>query len=247
MMDDEAANFSRRSFLGAGAALVAASGASAQVDSALPADLRGVGVSTVADALRRVGRDPMALAMTPDIKALTTTRGTVFGPAVTTKYQAGKGRMTGDDVRKHMFGPLDTAAAGSIWVIAGGTERILSLFGGVIGAACKRNGMVATVTDNGCRDIATFEEMGFPVFAKASVPYGPGDFVKPVAANVPVVCGGVTVNPGDVVAADIDGVIVIPKDDYAAVMDAAVEVLAKEQKMHDKITAGESLAETYKI
>ena len=107
--------------------------------------------------------------------------------------------------------------------------------------------MVATVTDNGCRDIAAFEEVGFPVFAKASIPYGPGDFVKPVAANVPIVCGGVTVNPGDVVAADIDGVIVIPKDDYAAVMEAAVEVLAKEQKMHDKISAGASLADTYKI
>jgi len=246
-MDDEAANLSRRSFLGAGAALVAASGATAQADTKRPADLQGVGVSTIADALRRVGRDPMTLAMTPDIKPLTPAGATVIGPAVTTKWQAGKGRMTGDDVRSFMFEPLDAAAAGSIWVIAGGTERILSLFGGVIGAACKRNGMVATVTDNGCRDLAAFEEIGFPVFAKASVPYGPADFVKPVAANVPIVCGGVTVNPGDVVAADIDGVIVIPKDDYAAVMDAAAEVLAKEQKMHDKIAAGESLAETYKI
>jgi regulator of RNase E activity RraA len=247
MMDDQAANLSRRSFLGAGAALVATSAASAQETTPLAAPPQGVGVSTVADALRRVGRDPMALAMTTDIKALTSTRGTVFGPAVTTKYEAGKGRMTGEDVRKHMFEPLDAAAAGSIWVVAGGTDRILSLFGGVIGAACKRNGMVATVTDNGCRDIAAFEEIGFPVFAKASVPYGPGAYVKPVAANVPVVCGGVTVNPGDIVAADIDGVIVIPKDDYVAVMDAAAEVLAKEQKMHDKIAAGASLAETYKI
>ncbi len=155
--------------------------------------------------------------------------------------------MSQDDVRRNMFEPLDAAAAGSIWVIAGGTERILSLFGGVIGAACKRNGMLATVTDNGCRDLGVFEEIGFPVFARSSVPYGPADFVKPVAANVAVVCGEVTVNPGDFVAADIDGVIVIPKDDYSAVMDAAAEVLAKEQKMHEKIAAGASLTETYKI
>ena len=79
------------------------------------------------------------------------------------------------------------------------------------------------------------------------MPYGPADIVIPVAANVAVVCGGVVVNPGDFVAADIDGVIVIPKDDYAAVMDAAAEVLAKEQKMHEKIAAGASLTETYKI
>ena len=246
-MDDNIANPSRRTFLGAGVALAAASGASAQLDSGLPAGISGVGVSTIADALRKIGRNPMKLAMTPDIKQLTQIGGTVIGPAVITKWQAGLGRMTADDVRSFMFEPLDAAAAGSIWVVAGGTERILSLFGGVIAAACKRNGMVATVTDNGCRDLAAFEEMGFPVFAKASVPYGPGDYVKPVAANVPVVCGGVTVNPGDVVAADIDGVIVIPKDDYAAVMDAAAEVLAKEQKMHDKIDAGASLADTYKI
>jgi regulator of RNase E activity RraA len=246
-MNDQAANLSRRSFLGAGAALVATSAANAQEATALTAPPKGVGVSTVADALRKIGRDPMAQAMTPDIKALTSPRGTVFGPAVTTKYEADKGRMTGEDVRKNMFEPLDAAAAGSIWVVAGGTDRILSLFGGVIGAACKRNGMAATVTDNGCRDIAAFEEVGFPVFAKASIPYGPGDFVRPVAANVPVVCGGVTVNPGDVVAADIDGVIVIPKNDYDAVMEAAAEVLAKEQGMHDKINAGASLADTYKI
>ena len=55
------------------------------------------------------------------------------------------------------------------------------------------------------------------------------------------------VNPGDFIAADIDGVIVIPKDDYVAVMDAAAEVLAKEQKMHEKISAGASLTDTYKI
>ena len=246
-MNYEAANFSRRSFLGAGAALVAASATNAQEAAALTAPPKGVGVSTVADALRRVGRDPMAQAMTPDIKALTSPRATVFGAAVTTKYEANKGRMTGEDVRKHMFEPLDNAPASSIWVIAGGTDRILSLFGGVIGAACKRNGMSAAVTDNGCRDIAAFEDVGFPVFAKASIPYGPGEFVRPVAANVPVVCGGVTVNPGDVVAADIDGVIVIPKDDYDAVMEAAAEVQAKEQSMHDKIAAGASLADTYKI
>ena len=246
-MDNKIANPSRRSFLGAGAALVAASAAAVQPTSGLPAELQGVTVSTVADALRRVGRDPMTLSMTTDIKPVTPAHSTVIGPAVTTKWQAAQGRMTQDDVRRNMFEPLDAAAAGSIWVIAGGTERILSLFGGVIGAACKRNGMLATVTDNGCRDLGAFEEFGFPVFAKASVPYGPADIVKPVAANVAVVCGGVTVNPGDFVAADIDGVIVIPKDDYAAVMDAAAEVLAKEQKMHEKIAAGASLTETYKI
>lgn len=244
-MSNDAANFSRRSFVGAGAALLASSAAGAQ--NATSTKMTGIGVSTVADALRQVGRDPMALTMTPEIRPMTRVRGAVFGPAITTKYEAGKGRMTGEDVRRNMFEPIDNAAAGSVWVVAGGTNRILSLFGGVIGAACKRNGMSAVITDNGCRDLEKFEEVGLPLFAKAPIPYGPGAFVKPVAANVPVVCGGATVNPGDIVVADVDGIIVIPKDDYDAVMEAAAAVQAKEQGMHDKIDAGASLADTYKI
>jgi regulator of RNase E activity RraA len=246
MIDDEKLIHSRRSFLGAGAVLAAAV-ANAQVDSASPAELRGVSVSTVADALSRVGRDPMELSMTPDIKPLTPAAAAVIGPAVTTKWQAGKGRMIRDDVREFMFEPLDAAATGSTWVVAGGTERMLSLFGGVIGVACKRNGMAAIVTDNGCRDLGAFEEIGLPVFAKTSVPYGPADFIKPVAANVPVVCGGVEVRPGDFVAADIDGIIVIPKEIYADVMDAAAGILAKEQMVLEKIAAGESLSQAYTI
>jgi regulator of RNase E activity RraA len=85
------------------------------------------------------------------------------------------------------------------------------------------------------------------VFGKTTVPYGPGAFARPVAANVPVVCGGVEVHPGDYVAADADGVIVIPGDVYSDVMDAASGVLAKEQQVLDKIAAGVSLAEAYTL
>jgi len=197
--------------------------------------------------LNRIGRDPMTLAMSIDIKALTSIDGTVIGPAVTTKWEAGKGRMTPDDVRQFMFNPLDEADAGSIWVVAGGTDRMLSLFGGIIGVACKRNGLAAAVTDNACRDIATFEDVGFPVYARTAVPYGPGSFARPIAANVPIVCGGVTVNPGDRVAADRDGVIVIPQEAYADVLDAAAEILAKEQRVLDKIAGGGALADAYTI
>ncbi len=246
-MDDEVPNRARRSFLGAGAALVAASGMGVTASSAWPADLNGTTVSTLADALNRVGRDPMTLAMSPDIKPLTSSAGTVIGPAVITRWQAGEGRMTPEDIRTYMFEPLDEAATGSIWVVSGGSERMLSLFGGVIGVACKRNGLAAAVTDNACRDIATFDEVGFPVFGKTTVPYGPGEFSRPVAANVPVICGGVEVNPGDSVAADIDGVIVIPQDVHANVMDAVADILAKEQRVLDKIAAGEKLSDAYTL
>ncbi len=246
-MDNKIQNHSRRSFLLTGAALAAASGTGVATKNARSAEPAEVTVSTLADALNRVGLDPMALAMTPDIKPLTSGNGTVLGPAVITKWEAAKGRMTPEDVRTFMFDPLDHAASGSFWIVAGGTDRMLSLFGGVIGVACKRNGIVGAVTDNACRDIATFEATGFPVFGKTTVPYGPGAFARPVAANVPVECGGVEVRPGDYVAADADGVIVIPGDAYSDVMDAASGVLEKEQQVLDKIAAGVSLAEAYTL
>ena len=72
-------------------------------------------------------------------------------------------------------------------------------------------------------------------------------FARPVAANVPVMCGGVEIRPGDYVAADIDGVVVIPGEIYADVMDEVAGILSKEQQVLDKIDAGVSLAEAYTI
>lgn len=237
-------NRSRRSFLAASAAVAATTGAKISIANAqatLP------GVSVLADALNQVGHDPMSLAMTPDIKPLTSGGGTILGPAVITKWQAGEQRMSAQDVRKNMFEPLDEAPAGSVWVVAGGTDQMLSLFGGVIGIACKRNGIAGAVTDNACRDVATFNDAGFPVFGKTAVPFGPGALARPVAANVPVVCGGVKINPGDYIAADADGAIVIPGSAYADVIDAVPEILAREQQLLEKIAAGVSLAEAYTL
>ena len=97
------------------------------------------------------------------------------------------------------------------------------------------------------KDVAAFNEVGFPVFGKTTVPYGPGTFARPVAANVPVVCGGVEVRPGDYVAADADGVIVIPAEVHADVMDTVPDILAREQQILDKVEADVNLAEAYTL
>ena len=246
-MSDDSLQATRRAFIGAGAVLVATGLADAQTDAAKTISKTNLGVSTIADALRQVGRDPMALSMSTDIRPQTPHRTPFIGPAVTTEWQANVGRMTGEDVRKYMFEPLDAAPLGSVWVIAGGTDRLLSLFGSVIGVACKRNGMLGAITDNACRDIQAFTDIDFPVFARGTVPFGPADLARPVAANVPVDCGGVKVSPGDYVAADVDGVIVVPQDDYEEVIAATVDILAKENKILEKIDAGESLATAYTI
>ncbi len=185
--------------------------------------------------------------MMTDIKPLVDVGATVIGPAVTTKWEVTAAKGNAEDIRRFVFRPLDMAAAGSMWVVASGTEHILSMFGDVIARACLRNRLVGAVTDSGCRDIEAMRTVGFPVFGKASVPYGPGNIIRPVAANVPVVCGKVEVHPGDLVAADSDGVIVVPKAAIAGLKESVIKQAAHEKEMRRKIDAGESLEKAYSL
>ena len=86
-----------------------------------------------------------------------------------------------------------------------------------------------------------------PSGGKRTVLYGPGDVIRPVAANVPIVCGGVDVRPGDVIVADVDGVIVVPQESLAEVARAAAELRDEENDMRRKIESGIPLAEAYTI
>lgn len=251
-MKTEPNNRSRRHFLEAGAAVVAASGIGAIAAAKTAADpaphqLNNPSVTLLADALNRIGRDARRLSMSHEIKAQSFPGDTLFGPAVTTQWRSGLGGMTKEDVRRFMFEPLDRAASGSVWVVAGGSSQLFSLFGDIIALALKRNAMAGAVTDNGCRDVATMREISFAVFARATVPFGPGDQLRPVAANEPVECGGVPVRPGDWVAADLDGVIVVPQEDLEQVRQTVVELQAKEQQVRSKIRGGAALVDAYHI
>ena len=244
---------SRRIFLGLSGALAAVSGIPASAAAGIktsqtpPPVISDVSVSLIADALRKIGQDPRKLVMTTDIKPLVNVGRTVIGPAVTCKWELARGKGSSDDIRRFVFKPLDNAAPGSMWVIASGTTQILSMFGDVIARACLRNGLSGAVTDSGCRDIEAMKEVGFPVFGKASVPYGPGNIIRPVAANVPVICGKIEVHPGDLVAADSDGVIVIPKAVIAELKESVKKKAAHENDMRRKIDEGHSLEKTYSL
>jgi 4-hydroxy-4-methyl-2-oxoglutarate aldolase len=229
---------SRRSFLGAGGgAFLAPAPQSAETPS----------VSLLADALRQVGRDPGELALSPEIKPLTSPGVTILGPAVTTKWEPGRGVPASDAVGRFVFQPIDDAPAGSIWVVASGTGELLSMFGDLIALAAKRRGILGAVTDSGCRDVATMDSIGFPAFGKGTVCFGPGDVITPVDANVPVVCGGVAVSPGDLVAADRDGVLVIPRDAIDAVLAACRDLQKREDSVRRQIERGVPLRRAYSL
>jgi len=243
----------RRSLLQASAALAASPAlGAAQPPSLRPAplqapDLEGATASLVADALNASGYDHRALTMSRDIRPVTTAGETIIGPAVTTKWELNREGMNAGAIRRYVFEPIDRAAAGSIWVVASGTDQLLSMFGDLIGLACKRKGLAGAVTDSGCRDVAAMSDVDFPVYAKGTVLYGPGSVIRPVAADVPVVCGGVDVRPGDYVVADVDGVIVVPREALVDVARAKDELLAKEAEVRRNIEAGETLARAYQM
>ncbi len=248
-MNKRTTRITRRSLLKAGAALAAGSGSS--LSAAIPqgndplTELQGATASLLTDALGRAGYDPRRFVMSTDVKPVTRNGETIVGPAVTTQWELAREGWAPDAVRRFVFQPVDEAPVGSVWVVASGTERLLSMFGDLIVLACKRKGMVGAVTDGGCRDITAMEEVGFPVFAKGTVLYGPGDAIRPVAANVEVVCGGVAVRPGDIIAADTDGVLVIPKEALADVVRIKRELTEEESAVRGKIESGVPLATAY--
>lgn len=212
----------------------------------IPAGLREANVSLIATSLQNIGIDPIKQSMSTDIKPLVPIGRTMIGPAVTTKWETGHGPWGKEDVDKYYYDVLDNAAAGSVWVIASGTERIYSLYGDVICSALKRDGMAGVVSDNGCRDIADIEALDFPVFGKATVQYGPPrNFIRPVAGNVPVICGGAEVRPGDLVAADGDGVVVMPKESLVELEKAVIAHRVKEDHIRARIRNGVPLKKAY--
>lgn len=233
----------RRSLLKAGAVVAA----SPRPRLSQTPSLEGATASLVADALNAVGHDHRALTMSRDVRPVTAPGSTIIGPAVTTKWELADGPPVPGAIRRFVFEPVDRAAPGSIWVVASGTTELLSMFGDLIGLACQRRGLAGAVTDSGCRDVSAMEAIGFPVFAKGLVLFGPGNVIHPVAADVPVVCGGVEVRPGDIVVADVDGVIVVPEAALADVARAKDELLAEEAEVRRKIENGEALATAYSM
>lgn len=252
---------SRRGFLKTGMA-VSAAGSLAYLDTAHTARepaseageeralfdaLEDAPTPLIMDALVRLGHERTRLAMARSVRPMIPSAGTIAGPAVTTKYEESDTPTTRDDIRSYVFRPVDEAAPGSIWVTESGTSQILSMFGDVIVLACREKGLAGLVTDGGCRDLEGMEEIGLPVYAAGTCLYGPGSVIRPVAANEPIVCGGIEIAPGDVVAADVNGVMAFPRAALSAVVQKMGELEAKEIRSRSAIEEGQPLETAYEF
>ncbi len=117
-------------------------------------------------------------------------------------------------------------------------------FGDMMATACLAKGIAGVILDGSCRDSQDIKAMGFPVFASA---YSPRGTVKESlgSLNVPVVCGGVWVRPGDIIFGDCDGVVVVPQERETEVFEKAIAKYEKEIQLREQLLRGISTMEVY--
>lgn len=146
----------------------------------------------------------------------------------------------GDNLMIHVA--LNVAQRGQILVLTNGGGTQGALWGDVACTFAAHKGIAGVVADGPVRDIDALREMNFPVWATAISPSHP-EKRGPGSVNVPVVVDGVLVEPGDVIVADGDGVLVVPQAHLARTLEGARQRAAKEVAIRQRIKAGESLFE----
>ncbi|MET4591760.1 methyltransferase [Arthrobacter sp. 754] len=131
---------------------------------------------------------------------------------------------------------LEHARPGDVIVVSGGGDESRALLGELIGERAINLGIAGFALDGAARDAEALAEIGLPVFARSTTPAGPYKN-GPFRLGTPISFGGVPVLPGDVIIGDSDGVVVIPRDQAAAVADAGEAVFTDETNRRAAIVA----------
>lgn len=195
-----------------------------------------IATASVADAVEQVTgkRGYMEGAIKPRI-----TEANVVGPAVTVLEVPTDEKLP----PAHALQAIDEANDGDVLVIGLEDEKKdVAVWGGLMTAGAVVNGLAGAILDAGVRDVTEIKrDFGFQVFSRSICPGTTVGRFKTEALNVPVVCGGISVNPGDLVVGDLDGVVVVPKDSVEEVLTGALDIEAREAEQTKLIKAERSL------
>ena len=156
----------------------------------------------------------------------------VAGPAFTIEVRPGDNLM--------IHAAMAMAKPGDVLVVDGKADRTCALMGAIMLTACKKMGIAGVILDGAHRDTEEILELGFPLYSVGSNPNGPTKFI-PGRINWPISCGGVSVNPGDLIVGDADGVVVVEREKAASLLDLAAKKVTDERARIADIVAGKNL------
>ena len=209
-------------------------------DAALLEGFRHVEVASVSDALEQLtGR---RMYMTHKMRPIFATRFAGFALTVSLKKETNHD----PDALKGMLAAIDQGTANSVYVMVVEDGNDIAGMGGLMGTAMAARNYSGAVIDGGVRDVAYLQKIGFPVYALGIVPSTSVGHYRFAGSNIPVTCDGVQVNPADIIVADPDGVVVVPKAEAAKVLALAKDMDYKEHSMYAVIEKLKSIVEAVK-
>ena len=210
-------------------------------DSELVAQFRHVEVASVSDALEQIIHKKMY--MTHRMQPIFTSKFAGYARTVQLKKDEGN---SDPEALTGMLEAIDQGSTDSVYVMVVEDGEDIAGMGGLMGTAMAVRGYAGAVIDGGVRDVAYLRKIGFPVFATGIVPSTSVHHYKFGGGQVPVVCNGVPVNPGDIIVADSDGVAVVPKANAQAVLTLAQQMDYKEHSMYALIEQWKSIVQAVK-
>jgi regulator of RNase E activity RraA len=217
-----------------------ANAAVATDDASLLDGYRHVEVASVSDAMEKVTgkRAYMSHHMRPIFPA----KFAGFATTVLLKKEENKD----PNALGGMLAAIDQGTTNSVYVMVVEDGADIAGMGGLMGTAMAARNFSGAVIDGGVRDVAYLQKIGFPVFGLGIVPSTSVGHYRFGGSNIPVVCDGVPVNTGDIIAADNDGVVAIPRASAAEVLKVAREMDFKEHSMYATIEKLKSIVEAVK-
>ena len=197
----------------------------------------------VLDALRRFPTGNLCNAH-PNVQAIDASIAPIFdgaaivGPAKTVKISPGQNAA--------IHRAVHTATPGDVLVVESAGDKSFGPFGDILATCCRNQEITGLIIDSTIRDVAEIRNMRFPVYCLGANPTAtsksePGEIDKEIR------CGGVRVRPGDLIAGDDDGVVVIPYEIARHVVDLASQVAGRERAIMARLASGRTTYEVFEL